>query len=243
MTKRIIRGLGRGSVAMPARQQADVGDVAKTLMEFWTSRHAMISDEGALPDRDFPRDRSLKRMTLCRQLGRCVCGPGHADVLARRRSVVTSLKNALKKATPGRKQYDFGRAVLHLFSHKGAAAHHISSFCFLGSGNLTSGVFYLHEFVPPSDDHALASVSSSSGLVLLPEGVPMEIFDVLDKLPRRKELHADVYVLETLAAEAIAAFVPLAVVSRCSAVESMQIWPLPVSGRRSSAQALLEIMY
>ena len=152
--------------------------------------------------------------------------------------MVRVLKDKFKKGSVGRKVYDRGEAVIRLFSSRGAAVNHFSTFFFVGCGNLQTGVFYLHELLPASlsDDLILASLQSSSGIVLTPTGRPLELYDVVEKVYHR-DIHCDLYCLRLEAGELMAEFRPVAVVSQVAGDESAQIWPDPKPTAKSSSRS------
>ena len=83
----------------------------------------------------------------------------------------------------------------------------------------------------------MASLESSSGIVLTPSGRPLELYDVVEKVYHR-DIRCELYCSRLEADELMAEFRPVAVVSQVNGEESAQIWPVPKAEYSSRRVAL-----
>ena len=205
------------------------GAPMKQLTDFWSEAHRFIKDDAApLPTAKMSHVWGVNKVSLCSRLGKCVCGPQHRQLLQCRQALSALLHRVLKKGSKICKLYDSHYLVIRLFSSAGARVHHFARWYYVGMGNLTDGLFTLRELEPVegSDNPSLAVLRSASGGVFAGKGRPMELFTVLENLPRMKTLKLELLQLMVDAAELTSDFLPLAVVGKVDA-DVMQVWPPP----------------
>ena len=204
------------------------------LAQAWESAHRVISHKPSSFSKALPADRkSLSQFTVCFRVGRCICDDPRRQM---REHLVKALRSMLKtvkkKSSTGRKIYDGNRLVMHIKSHSGRRAHHVSSYWMVGFGNLTDGNYTVVplEFAADSADLHCAVLSSASGFIMVPSGKPKDFFAAVESLPLHRQVVCDLHELVLDAPEPMPHFFPVAVISD-AVKDSMTFWSPQQKGK------------
>ena len=121
---------------------------------------------------------------------------------------------------------------MHIKSHSGRRAHHVSSSWMVGFGNLTDGNYTVvpPEFAADSADLHCAVLSSASGFIMVPSGKPRDIFAAVESLPVHCQVVCDLHEPVLGAPEPMPHFLPVAVISD-AVKDSMTFWSPQQKGK------------
>ena len=193
------------------------------MLQAWKDMHGLVQHDDAPPPTK-PNDKNgLSKISLCMRVGRCICQDSRRGMRA---ALVSCLKRLFKKGSKPRRYYESDQAVIRVFSVGGPRARHVSSFWYIGFGNLSEGNFVVEELRPvrESDDPALACLESDSGEVMMAHGQPMDLFAAVESMPVDRVVSCQLHYLVLNCDEAMGTFQPVALVGRVESEEKSVFW-------------------